>query len=152
LSKLKENALQLLMNIYNAKKDNLYSFMIPINRAIPLTGSLRPCGQTDEEWYGGNFRAEKMPQQYFTIQEFLHIYKTEIEKQICSICLHEIEPFDTNIIDLKCGHKYHFNPNGLCDGISNWLKPKQNSRVPTCPDCRTQFPIKEQRLQITNKL
>lgn len=152
LATLKQNIVDYLISIYNSKKDNLYSFMIPINRAIDLTGSLRPCGQTNEIWYGENFSEEKIPQQYTTIQEFLNTYETEAEKPICPICISEINLFDTNVICFKCNHKCHYHNNGICSGVFKWLKPnyKKDGELipPTCPECREKFPKKDKKLKI----
>ena len=152
LATLKQNIFDYLISIYNSKKDNLYSFMIPINRAIDLTGSLRPCGQTNEIWYGENFSEEKIPQQYTTIQEFLNTYETEAEKPFCQICISEINLFDTNVICFKCNHKCHYHNNGICSGVFKWLKPnyKKDGELipPTCPECREKFPKKDKKLKI----
>ena len=152
LATLKQNIFDYLISIYNSKKDNLYSFMIPINRAIDLTGSLRPCGQTNKIWYGENFSEEKIPQQYTTIQEFLNTYETEAEKPFCQICISEINLFDTNVICFKCNHKCHYHNNGICSGVFKWLKPnyKKDGELipPTCPECREKFPKKDKKLKI----
>jgi hypothetical protein len=155
LATLKKNIFDYLISIYNSKKDNLYSFMVPINRNIGLTGSLRPCEQTNEVWYGENFSEEKIPQQYTTIQEFLNTYETEVEKPICTICMSEINLFDTNIICFKCNHKFHYHNTDICSGIFKILKLKyyKNSRelIPTiCPSCRREFPKKAKKLKIKN--
>lgn len=152
LATLKQNIIDHLISIYNSKKDNLYSFMIPINRAINLTGSLRPCGQTNEIWYGENFSEEKMPQQYTMIQEFLNMYETEVEKPICPMCINEINLDDTNMIRFKCGHKFHYHNNGICSGVFKWLKPnyKKDGELipPTCPECRQEFPKEDKKLKL----
>jgi len=154
LPDLKKNIIKYLMDIYHSKSDDLYNFEIPINRSIELTGSLRPCGQSDEEWYGKYFTKEKMPQRYDTIQDFLNTIKSSCGQKICSICLCEIDPLDPNTIDLICGHPYHYHKTDLCIGVYNWLRPQykhqQLVKIPNCPYCRKKFPKKDERIPIEN--
>jgi hypothetical protein len=141
LNALIDKLAEYLYSLYNG--DEVLDFNIYLNRDIPLTGSIHPCSQTPEEWYGEHYVKSATIKKYKTIREFIdkHISE-ECEKnaRVCPLCFEKIHYLSENTITLKCGHIYHENKNDECEGINMWFS---KHRPASCPECRTKYPKKE---------
>ena len=128
LSQLKKKLINYLKNAYSLRKNEVYNFVIHLDRSAHLTSGLNICAQSDLEWYGGHFIEAPMSMQFNSIKEFIDNHMKTINEEdllMCAICFGDIHQLESTIIKLKCGHFY-------CKGcIYEWLR--QN---PTCPRCR----------------
>ena len=95
-----------------------------------------------------SFNSNVNPYKKVTCPDFLSTLKVfKIKEQdlkldkSCSICLNKFN-IDEEVVELPCGHLYHFNSNDDCGGILKWLKENN-----TCPVCRHEFPFIEKKIE-----
>jgi hypothetical protein len=143
LNTLMDKLAEYIYSLYNG--DEILDFNIYLNRDIPLTGSIHPCSQTPEEWYGEHYVKSSIITKYNTIKTFIdkHISE-ECEKntRVCPLCFEKIHYLSKNVITLKCGHIYHEHSGDECEGINMWFS---KHKPESCPECRTTYP-KQERL------
>lgn len=142
LNKLIQNLIEHLMSIYKLQMDEILDFNIHLNRNEPLTGSLHPSKQTDDEWYGKYHTNPIKMIKYQSIKQFIdkHISDISKESKICPLCFENIHYLHANAIVLKCGHIYHEKNDELCEGINKWFS---KTSKPSCPECRESYPVEE---------
>jgi hypothetical protein len=119
---------------YQKQKDNRVSWIItPPNDD---SGSLFPCSDTIQDWYGKSF--SKIIFQGVNYQEYQEYLITPQESKYadnpCILCQADLLANETNTTILQCGHRFHtFNVNDTCIGIMGWFL---NKRKPwNCPVC-----------------
>ena len=95
-----------------------------------------------------SFNSNVNPYKKVTSPDFLSTLKVfKIKKEdlkldkSCSICLNKFN-IDEEVVELPCGHLYHFNSNDDCGGILKWLEENN-----TCPVCRHELPFIEKKVE-----